>query len=114
MLQLKSALIQLKDVKDDEMSSNYNVLKELLKNCLLSAFNLAGGTGNKIEGVETVSQVRVEVSYVFFRKLPYLFWCHRPCPSTAQQCIFDLNDTINLSEIRGASTHHMNFDCIWG
>lgn len=37
------------------MSSNYNVLKELLKNCLLSAFNLAGGKRNPGGGYNFLS-----------------------------------------------------------
>lgn len=95
------------------MISNYNVLKELLKNCLLSAFNLAGGIGKEIQEVEKFSSVTVKDSFVFFRKLPCLFWCLKPCPSTAQQCAFDLKDRIYLGEIRGACTHHISFDRIW-
>lgn len=93
------------------MSSNYNVLKELLKNCLLSAFNLAAGKRNPGGGNNFLSQVTVKVSYVFFRKLPCLFLCLRPCPSTAQQCAFDLNNAINLSEIRGAlESKHTSYE----
>lgn len=64
------------------MGSNYNVLKELMKMHLLSAFNLAGDIGKEIQGVERISSVTVMVSYIVFRKLP----CHfRTSPSTAQQ-----------------------------
>lgn len=55
------------------MGSNYNVLKELMKICLLSAFNLAGGIGKKIQGVERISSVTVMVSYILSRKLACLF-----------------------------------------
>jgi len=46
------------------MGSNYNVLKESMKICLLSAFNLAGGIGKEIQEVERISSVTVMVSRV--------------------------------------------------
>lgn len=43
-----------------------------MKICLVSAFNLAGGIGKEIQGVERISSVTVMVSYMFSRKLPCL------------------------------------------
>lgn len=34
-------------------------------------------------------------------------------PVLVQQCSFDPKDMVYLSEIRGACTHHISFDCIW-
>jgi len=84
------------------MGSNYYVLKELMKICLLSAFNLAGGIGKEIQGVERISSITVLVSYVLSRKLHVFPWCFRPCPSTAPQCVFDLGNTRSPREIRDA------------
>lgn len=94
------------------MCFNYNVLKELMKIYLLSASNLAGGIGKEIQGVESISSVTVMVSYISSESFLAFSWCFRPCP-TAQQCIFDLNDTISLSEMRHALESERTLYVLW-
>lgn len=64
------------------MGSNYNVLKELMKICLLSVFNLAGGIGKEIQGVERISSVTVMVSSYSSENFLVCLWYFRLCPST--------------------------------